>query len=140
MGSVLGTLGDVIDERREQGQAVGTLGITSYRPFPAEAIRAALGNAARVIVLERSLSLGSNGAVTTDVRGALAGTSTEVVSVVAGLGGRPVTKVSLHGLLDRSASGALETFSFLDLDQTAVDRELARYADVAPRQTQEVSP
>jgi pyruvate ferredoxin oxidoreductase alpha subunit len=138
MGSVLGTLSDVVDERREQAQIVGSLGVTSYRPFPAKAVRDALGNAGRVIVLERSLSLGSGGAVTTDVREALAGTSTEVVTVVAGLGGRPITKESLHRLLDRSDRGALEPFSFLDLDQVAVDRELARYPDAAPREPQEL--
>ncbi|MFQ9938323.1 MAG: hypothetical protein ACLRW2_07910 [Parasutterella excrementihominis] len=35
LGSVIGTIKDVIDEMREDGKKVGLLGIKSYRPFPA---------------------------------------------------------------------------------------------------------
>ncbi|NUR90481.1 MAG: pyruvate ferredoxin oxidoreductase, partial [Nonomuraea sp.] len=41
---------------------------------------------------------------------------------VAGLGGRPVTKASLHRLL----TGSIEELTFLDLDHGLVERELAR--------------
>jgi len=34
LGSVLGTIQDTIDELRDQGVAIGALGITSFRPFP----------------------------------------------------------------------------------------------------------
>ncbi|MEI2826977.1 MAG: hypothetical protein V9F04_11630 [Dermatophilaceae bacterium] len=34
LGSVLGTIKDVVDERRERGEKIGVLGITSFRPFP----------------------------------------------------------------------------------------------------------
>jgi pyruvate ferredoxin oxidoreductase alpha subunit len=126
LGSVLGTLADVADERRNEGDEVGVLGITSFRPFPSEAVRTALSGVRRVVVLERSVALGNGGVVSADVRDALAGLPTEVVTVVAGLGGRPITKASLHGLLDRAMRGALEPLSFLDLDDAVVARELAR--------------
>jgi pyruvate ferredoxin oxidoreductase alpha subunit len=119
-------MADVVDERRAQYSSVGSLGITSFRPFPHLAVRVALAGARRVVVLERSLSLGTIGPVTADVREALAGSSVEVVSVVAGLGGRPITKASLHGMVDRAERGELEPMSFLDLDQAVVERELAR--------------
>ena len=35
LGSVLGTVKDVVDELRADGMKVGVLGITSFRPFPA---------------------------------------------------------------------------------------------------------
>ena len=39
MGSVLGTIKDVVDEQRDAGLRIGALGITSFRPFPIEAVR-----------------------------------------------------------------------------------------------------
>ena len=50
----------------------------------------------------------------------------ENYEVFAGLGGRPITKASLHSLLDDLAAGALEEQTFLDLDRSLVDAELAR--------------
>ncbi|HEX9066444.1 MAG TPA: 2-oxoacid:acceptor oxidoreductase family protein, partial [Streptosporangiaceae bacterium] len=44
LGSVLGTIKDTIDELREDGMRIGALGITSFRPFPLDAVSAALAN------------------------------------------------------------------------------------------------
>ena len=44
LGSVLGTVKDAIDELRDDGVRVGALGITTFRPFPAQAVRDALGD------------------------------------------------------------------------------------------------
>jgi pyruvate ferredoxin oxidoreductase alpha subunit len=126
LGSVLGTIKDVVDELRDQGKHIGVVGLTTFRPFPLAAVREALGRVRRVVVLERAFSLGVGGVVSADVRTALAGTGGEVFTVVAGLGGRPITKASLHRLLD--GGGELEPLTFLDLDQELVDRELARAA------------
>ncbi len=43
LGSVLGTIKDTIDELREEGVRIGVVGITSFRPFPLDALREALG-------------------------------------------------------------------------------------------------
>ena len=128
LGSVLGTLADVVDERRTAGESVGALGITSFRPFPEQALAYALAGAERVIVVERALALGDGGVVTSDVRRALTDTRTYVTTVVAGLGGRPVTAAALHGMLDDAARGVLEPMTFLDLDHELVEKELAREA------------
>ncbi len=50
LGSVLGTIKDTVDDLRNEGVKIGVLGITSYRPFPIEAIRAATANAKRIVV------------------------------------------------------------------------------------------
>src|SRR5450755_345453 len=55
LGSVLGTIKDTIDELREDGVSIGAVGISSFRPFPLEAMRAALAHAQRVVVLEKAL-------------------------------------------------------------------------------------
>lgn len=121
LGSVLGTLKDTVDELRAEGVSVGVVGITTFRPFPYDAVRAAVGNAARVVVLERAFSVGTGGIVTADVRGAI--TDRPLYTVVAGLGGRPVTEASLHALLLRDD---LDPLTFLDLNTDLVERELRR--------------
>ena len=45
LGSVLGTIKDAVDARREAGERVGVVGITSFRPFPFDAVRDALSGA-----------------------------------------------------------------------------------------------
>lgn len=126
LGSVLGTIKDTVDEMRAEGKRIGALGITSYRPFPFEAVRSALAGASRIVVLEKSLSVGIGGIVATDVRLALDASATPVHTVVAGLGGRNITRESLHRMLDQAMSGTLESLHFLDLDHAVVGRELER--------------
>ncbi len=47
LGSVLGTIKDTVDDLREQGEKIGVLGITSFRPFPLEQVRRAAACQAR---------------------------------------------------------------------------------------------
>jgi pyruvate ferredoxin oxidoreductase alpha subunit len=129
LGSVLGTVKDAVDELRESGERVGVLGITSFRPFPAAAAHRALPASARhLLVLERALAPGSGGIVTADIRASLAQAGSErtprISTVIAGLGGRPVTRKSLRRLV-RDA-WTLPPLSFLDLDHGLVEAELAR--------------
>ena len=128
LGSVLGTIQDTIDELREEGMSIGAVGITSFRPFPLDALRAALGHAERVVVLEKALAVGIGGIVTANVRMALTGITLHGYTVIAGLGGRPITKASLRELFLEAADDALEPLTFLDMDWEIVNRELARMA------------
>ncbi len=129
LGSVFGTLQEVVDERREQGARIGALAIKSFRPFPSAELRAALSGARRVIVLERAFSVGVGGIVSADIHSATAGLAIHTSSVIAGLGGRAITRRSLHAMLDRHERGALHPVHFLDLDRGVVERELARQRD-----------
>ena len=126
LGSVLGTIEDVVDEARADGMRVGALGIGSFRPFPLDAVRAALAGARRVVVVEKALAVGVGGVVAMDVRTALAGLPVPHHTVVAGLGGRPIGKASLHAMLRDAAADRLGPLTFLDLDHRLVERELAR--------------
>jgi pyruvate ferredoxin oxidoreductase alpha subunit len=129
LGSVLGTIKDAVDIRREAGERVGVVGITSFRPFPGEAVREALSKASRIIVIEKAFSIGFGGVLATDVALVVQGSNSKVFSVVAGLGGRAITRRSLEDLLAQSARGDLKSLTFLDLDGAAVDRERARMAN-----------
>jgi pyruvate ferredoxin oxidoreductase alpha subunit len=126
LGSVLGTIKDAVDALREQGARVGVVGIGSFRPFPAAAVRSALGGARRVVVVEKALAPGAGGIVATDVSMATAGLPVQIYAVIAGLGGRPITQKSLMELIQLAESDGLESLTFLDLDRTLVERELAR--------------
>jgi pyruvate ferredoxin oxidoreductase alpha subunit len=126
MGSVLGTIKDVIDEMRDGGVRIGALGICSFRPSPLAAIRDALKSAKRVVVLEKSLAVGLGGILSTDVRMALSGLQLYGYTVVAGLGGRSILKSSLHELFRKAGDDALQPVSFLDLNWDVVNRVLER--------------
>jgi pyruvate ferredoxin oxidoreductase alpha subunit len=126
LGSVLGTIQDTVDDLREEGVSIGAVGISSFRPFPLEALRAALGGAKRVLVLEKALAVGIGGIVSANVRMALAGIQLHSYTVIAGLGGRPITKASLRGLFADAVADRLEPLTFLDMDWDVVNRELAR--------------
>jgi len=130
LGSVIGTLKETVDAMRDQGIAIGVLGIQSYRPFPLAAVRAALQGASRVVVLEKSFCVGLGGVVSTDVRLALSGLQLHGYTVVAGLGGRAITKASLERMLHEAIADKLEPLTFLDLDWRIVNRQLEREAQM----------
>jgi pyruvate ferredoxin oxidoreductase alpha subunit len=126
LGSVLGTIEDVVDELREQGVKIGVVGIKCFRPYPLDEVREALRDAHRVVVVEKAFAVGVGGIVGQNVRLALSGLRPIVYDVVAGLGGRPITKSALHRLLADALEDRLERQTFLDLDLEIVERELQR--------------
>ena len=128
LGSVVGTLEETVDALRAKGEKIGLLSIRSYRPFPLAAVRAALKDAKRVVVLEKSFSVGLGGVVSADVRMALSGLHLRGYTVVAGLGGRPITQAALTRMLAEAVADTLEPLTFLDLNHDIVNRQLAREA------------
>lgn len=127
MGSMLGTIKDSVDEMRDAGFKIGVLSLKCYRPFPYAAVRDALKGAKKVIVMERMVSAGTGGALCLDVMKALKGLAIEQYSVVAGLGGRAVTRASLKKVFNEAFAGTLSDDTvFLDLDQELVTRQLER--------------
>jgi pyruvate ferredoxin oxidoreductase alpha subunit len=127
LGSVLGTLEDVVDELREQGTKIGVVGITTFRPWPAAEVRDALERAQRVIVLEKALAIGIGGIVSQNVHSALDGADVKIHTAIAGLGGRPITRATLRRLLDDAIGDRLgRGITFVDLNRELVDGELER--------------
>ena len=128
LGSVLGTIEDVVDELREQGVKIGVVAIKCFRPYPLDEVREALRDAKRIVVIEKAFAVGAGGIVGQNVRLALSGLESRVHDVVAGLGGRPITKRSLHALFADVLAERLEPgrLHFLDLKRDVVERELER--------------
>jgi pyruvate-ferredoxin/flavodoxin oxidoreductase len=107
MGTIADTAHAVVDAMRAQGRAVGAVGVTSFRPFPAAALAAALGTARAVAVVERTDEpAAADGPLTRETKAALyalaaAGARVpDVASVAAGLGSRDVDAADLAGIFD----------------------------------------
>ncbi|MCG7888361.1 MAG: pyruvate ferredoxin oxidoreductase [Candidatus Thiodiazotropha endolucinida] len=126
LGSVIGTIADVIDTMRDAGHKIGAISLRCYRPFPKELLRNALLECQRVVVFEKCLAVGMGGIVANNVRMSTRGLSTPVYTVIGGLGGRPITRKSLTDLFERAMQDDLEETSFLDIKCDIVERELAR--------------
>jgi pyruvate/2-oxoacid:ferredoxin oxidoreductase alpha subunit len=93
----------VVDSLHRQGIPAGLLRLRVFRPFPADALRHALKNRKKVVVLDRSCSYGHHGAFHQEVKSALyelpAAEHPEVKGVIAGLGGRDITAEGLEEML-----------------------------------------
>ncbi|MBI5145061.1 MAG: pyruvate ferredoxin oxidoreductase [Candidatus Omnitrophica bacterium] len=98
MGSVCGTIKEVVDELRSKGKKVGLLKIATYRPFPAEEICNVLRGVPKLAVLDRALSLGSLAPLASEIKAVFFGkkkTPKVISSFIVGLGGRDITKESI---------------------------------------------
>ncbi len=126
LGSVIGTIKEVTDDMRADGVRIGCVSICSFRPFPLIALREALERAKRVVVLEKCLAVGLGGIVSDGVRKSLSGINLKGYTVIAGLGGRAITKSSLRQLFDDAGADELEQVTFLDLNADIVAGELER--------------
>lgn len=98
-----------IDKLRDEGQKVGLVRIRLWRPFPLEELRAAVGNAKTLVVLDRALSLGSQlGPVCMEIRGALYPLEKKpvIVNFVGGLGGRDISESAFVNMIKRGRERA----------------------------------
>ncbi|HEV2977865.1 MAG TPA: pyruvate ferredoxin oxidoreductase [Casimicrobiaceae bacterium] len=126
LGSLNGTVQEVVDEMRARGSLIGSVSICSFRPFPLNASREALKHARRVVVLEKCLAVGLGGIVSDGVRKSLSGIVLNGYTVIAGLGGRAITRGSLMRLFEDAERDELEQVTFLDLNADLISYELER--------------
>ncbi len=91
-GSITSTARVAIKELREKGNRIGLLKIRLFRPFPIEAIQAALRGKKRIAVIDRNISLGGGGIFCQELRAALVHSPDHplIFSYIAGIGGTDV--------------------------------------------------
>ncbi|MCB9853659.1 MAG: pyruvate ferredoxin oxidoreductase [Phycisphaerales bacterium] len=95
------TVRNVIEQRRVGGEAIGLVSAKLFRPFPRDAIRAALHDKRRVAVLDRNHSPGSGGIFWQEIAATLQGCDVEVLQdYVVGLGGGDVTPDVVNRIID----------------------------------------
>jgi len=124
MGSILGTVKDVVDEYRAKGEKIGVLKVRSFRPFPKEQVREAIKNAHAVVVLDKNISIGTNeGALFTETKSCLYNSNIRVplVGYTVGHGGRDIRAESIAKVIEETkkvAKSGIEVESqFLDLKE-----------------------
>ena len=106
VGSLSYQLRDVIDIMREEGIAIGVMGVHMYRPFPDQAIVAALAGKECVIVFEKALSYGNQGPLYSDIKSALYRMDDRPIlhNYILGLGGREIRTQQLLDALAESCA------------------------------------
>jgi len=103
-GTTSGTARLAAAALRNAGIAAGALKIRLFRPFPADDIAAAIGDARKVVVVDRNLSVGASGIFAQELRAALYGRSAApaVYGIVGGLGGGDLTPATLENIARRA--------------------------------------
>ncbi|MDD5097493.1 MAG: pyruvate ferredoxin oxidoreductase [Candidatus Omnitrophica bacterium] len=128
MGSVCGTIKEVIDEQRAKGKKVGLLRIITYRPFPYARVYEALKDVAKVAVLDKAVSLGAYAPIAVDMKAAFYGKKKGpqvISSFVAGLGGRDITLESIHEVFRRLTAKEVNS-DFIDLKPELLKEEYGK--------------
>lgn len=110
MGSIATEATTAADLLREQGIRAGVVGVRVYRPFPRREVREAFRRAPAIVVFEKNVSYGYEGALCADLKAALygAGIDAPIHNYIAGLGGRDVKAGELAEAV-RSSLAAMAT-------------------------------
>jgi len=104
MGSLAMEARVAADMLREEGHKVGVLGLRVFRPFPKAGLAKALEKARLIVVFDKNISYGSEGATCSEVKSALCGTKANAVirNFIVGLGGRDVKARELADAVRKS--------------------------------------
>ena len=92
MGSSSETAMLAIDELRAEGKDVGLIRLRLWRPFPFTEFREAVKDLELLVVMDRAISFGMGGPVTSEVKSALYDMRKDlkIVEFIAGIGGRDI--------------------------------------------------
>ncbi|MFO7570059.1 MAG: transketolase C-terminal domain-containing protein [Smithellaceae bacterium] len=119
MGSMGETALLAIDELRAKGVKAGLIKLRLWRPFPFAELKAAVGNAKKLIVTDRAVSFGGpGGPVFSEVKSALYAESTRpaIYNYIYGLGGRDVTVHDFVSMFEKvladTANQNADTYEF----------------------------
>ncbi len=126
MGSIIGTLKDVIDAHSSKGEKIGLVKVRSFRPFPKFEIKKALKDAKMVVVLDKNISIGLNeGALFTETKACLYNTHIDVpvAGYMIGHGGRDIPVSTIEKIIDE-AKAAMKTGIDIESQFTDLREEL----------------
>ncbi len=92
---------------QEQGYDTGVLGIRVFRPFPKIVLSKVLKDKKRIIVFDKDISYGNEGACCTEIKAALYGSGSKAIvkNFIVGLGGRDVSASELAAAVKRTIKG-----------------------------------
>ncbi len=89
---------------REAGHKVGVLGLRVFRPFPKAGVVKALKKSRLVVIFDKNISYGLEGATCSEIKSALYGSSVRAVirNFIVGLGGRDVKAREMVDAVNKS--------------------------------------
>jgi len=92
------------DMLREAGHKVGVLGLRVFRPFPKADVIKALKKSRLVVIFDKNISYGLEGATCSEIKSALYGSSVRAVirNFIVGLGGRDVKAREMVDAVNKS--------------------------------------
>ena len=92
------------DMLREMGHKVGVLGLRVFRPFPKADVAKALEKSRLVVIFDKNVSYGLEGATCSEIKSALYGSSARAVirNFIVGLGGRDVKAREMADAVNKS--------------------------------------
>jgi len=108
----MGTIGSearvAIEKLRNKGYRAGSVRIRSFRPFPIEEIKKVCERADAIAVIDRAISFGMEGQLSTEIQRALYDVKDRplVLNFIAGIGGRDVTAKDIEEMATHTAKCA----------------------------------
>jgi 2-oxoisovalerate ferredoxin oxidoreductase alpha subunit len=117
MGAIGAESKVAIDNLQKNGFKVGLARVRTFRPFPREEI-IKLGKKADLIVIDRNISPGMEGAVFTEVKSSLYGKSdAKTYGFIAGLGGKDVTYNDIENICKKVINKKAKDFEWYGLEE-----------------------
>ena len=117
MGAIGAESKVAINNLRRNGFKVGLARVRTFRPFPAEEILK-LSKQADIIVIDRNISIGFEGAVFSEVKAGLYSKSdAKVYGFIAGLGGKDVTYGNIETICKKVVAGKAKDCEWYGLDE-----------------------
>jgi pyruvate ferredoxin oxidoreductase alpha subunit len=123
MGSLCGTLREVVDNARNKGEKLGLLKVRTFRPFPENEIYEALKDVDNIVVFEKAISYGFGGVLYNELKAAFYNKPKQpkISSFIVGLGGRDVPQESIVKALKQAETKPVENI-FVDLKEEYIRR------------------
>ena len=117
MGAIGAESKVAIDELQKEGMNIGLARVRTFRPFPTEEILK-LSKNADLIIIDRNISVGLEGALFTEVKAALYGKSeAKVHGFIAGLGGKDVTYNDIKTICKKAMTGKAKGYEWYGLTE-----------------------
>jgi pyruvate/2-oxoacid:ferredoxin oxidoreductase alpha subunit len=123
MGSLALEATVAADMLREEGYRVGVLGLRVFRPFPRTDLAKALSKCRLVVVFDKNISYGAEGATCSEIKAVLYGSGLNPVirNFIVGLGGRDVKARELVEAVKKSVISLKEGSSPYEYPQWICD-------------------
>lgn len=104
MGSLANEASLAADALREKGWKAGVVALRVFRPFPAATLSKALSEAKHVVIFDKNISYGNEGATCTETKAALfeGGLRPRITNYIVGLGGKNIVAADLEAATIKS--------------------------------------